>query len=518
METNDRYVIGMDCGTTNIKAIVLNQYGKKIAEASRKSRSIKSFDGGSEQDANEWWNNASSIIKELTSTIGEQAKQIEGICISCHTVSMLAVDEEGRPLRNAVTYQDSRSAKELEHILDTVGYDKFCRIVATIPAPSFLPSKILWFKNTEEALFNKTKYFLQANGYINYKLTGRFSIDMDQATRTQCLDMGSLTWSEEIGNAVGVDFTSVFPKIFGVDQIVGYVTEEACKITGLREGTPVLAGASDATAAMLATGISGLGQAGESSGTSSLVFAASQKQGSLDCPVASRPSPVDAYPWIFDGPISTSGASLKWYMDLMAKKDIIEAQNKNIDIFTYLNDLALEAKAGSGGLIFYPYLLGERAPIWNDYARSMFIGLSMNTTRSQLIRSVFEGSAYALRHVLETIGDQGIKIDSLRVCGGGSKSRAWNKIKASVLGLPIYVLDEKSGDVPLGTALLAGHKLGLFPDLSKSMDEIIKVKEIIYPDMEEKVVYDKLYRIYLRVYKNIDRDLKELKAVRDKDL
>ena len=258
-------------------------------------------------------------------------------------------------------------------------------------------------------------------------------------------------------------------------------TEKAAKETGLVAGIPVVAGCSDAMASMHATGMSRLGEAGESSGTTSLVFVGSDKKSAPDIPVVTKPCAIDGMPWIFDAPIQTSGAALKWFIETMAAEERAYAEAHDKNIYTYLNELALESKAGSNGLFFFPYLLGERAPLWNEYARGMFIGMGMDMKRSDLVRSVFEGTAYALRHVMETVKESGAKAKILRICGGGAKSRTWCQIKASMLKMPVYILDEKSGDVPVGDALIVGHKVGVFEDLSKAAERIVKVNSIVQP-------------------------------------
>ena len=504
----------MDCGTTNIKAVVLSDSGEIVAEASRPSKPIYPGPGMHEQDANAWWKDASDIFKDLMIQTGfERSRNLAGICISSHTVSMLPVDKDGTPLRNALIYQDERSNVERHEITRKVGTDRFIRIVGGQPSVAFLPNKILWFMRNEPQLFAKTRYIMQASSYINYKLTGVFSSDMDQATRTQCLDISTLKWSDVIGDAIGVDLNEILPPLYNMDDVIGSVTEEAHALTGLPVGTPVLAGCSDAIAAMQATGMCRLGEVGESSGTSSLVFVGGLEQSEPDVPVVTRPSPIDGIPWIFDAPITTTGASLKWYIEKMAGEERAYCAANDLNIFNYLNELALKAQPGSGKLIFFPYLMGERAPLWNDHARGMFIGLSMTTSRSDLIRAVFEGTAFALRHVIETVRESGGRADTLRVCGGGAKSRAWNIIKASVLNMPVYVLDESSGDVPVGDCLIAGHKLGLFPDLEEASKKIIKVKEVIQPDPEWVKVYDKLYPLFVSMYEHLDLDFVQLQSI-----
>ena len=512
----ENYLLGMDCGTTNIKAIILGEDGTVVAEASRPSKFMNPGPNMQEQDANEWWSNTVEIFRSLTEQAGHDiVKRIRGISVSSHTVTMLPVDAEGNPLRNAMTYQDNRSAEELHYIVDTIGYDRFVKIVGGQPAVAFLPNKILWFKKHEPELYAKTACFLQASSFINYKLTGKMTMDIDQATRTQCLDISTMEWSKEIGDVIGVDLDEKLPKPRLVDEIIGFVTEEAAKTTGLMEGVPVIAGCSDAMASMHATGMSRLGEAGESSGTTSLVFVGSDVKSAPDIPVVTKPCTIDGMPWIFDAPIQTSGAALKWFIEKMAAEEVTYAKEQDLNIYTYLNELALESKPGAGGLFFFPYLLGERAPLWNEYARGMFIGMGMDMKRSDLVRAVFEGTAFALRHVMETVKEAGATAELLRICGGGAKSRTWCQIKASMLNMPVYVMDDKSGDVPVGDALIVGHKLGVFPELTKAAEKIVKVNEIIEPVEEWVEAYDKLYPYYVEMYKHLDTDLKSLKNTVD---
>lgn len=512
----ENYLIGMDCGTTNIKAIILGEDGTIVAEDSRLSKFMCLGPNMQEQDANEWWENSVKIFRSLSQQAGKEImEKVRGISISSHTVSMLPLDENREPIYNALTYQDGRSSKELQYIIDTIGYDKYVNIIGGQPAVSFLPNKILWFQNNEPELFKKTCYYAQASSYINMKLTGVLVTDMDQAARTQCLDANTMKWSDEIGKVIGVDFDKVMPPIRNIDDIIGTITKEAAEETGLIEGIPVVAGCSDAMASMYATGISRLGDVGESSGTSSLVFVGSKEQSAPDVPVVTKPCAIEGMPWIFDAPITTTGATLKWYIDFLAREEAKVVEETGENIFDVLNRMALYSKPGSNGLFFWPYLLGERAPLWNDHAKGMFIGLGMNTDRADMIRSVFEGTAFALRHVIETVRKSGGQADRLRICGGGAKSRTWCMIKASVLNMPVYVLDDKCGDVPVGDALIVGHKVGVFKDLGKAVEDIVKVKEVIEPNPEWVKVYDKLYPFFVDMYAHLDSDLKKLKTVAD---
>ena len=511
MKNTENYLLGIDLGTTNVKAIILSEDGTVIASASRENSLIFPGPDMVEQDADLWWKNTADILREITQKVGiDIVKRVRGISVSSQTVTMLPVNQEGTPLRNALIWMDSRSSGQLDFIIHSIGRDRYVSIIGAQPDVAFLPNKILWFRENEPELFSQTYKILQASSYINYQLTGEMTMDIDQAARCQCLDISTLQWSAEIGNVIGADLDQILPKPRMVSEIIGTVTEKAAKETGLASGIPVVAGASDAMASMYATGLSQLGEAGESSGTTSLVFVGSNAKSAPHLPVVTKPCSIQGMPYVFDAPINTSGASLKWYLDTLGQPEKDYAAKNHINVYDHLNQLAADVAPGSNGLLYFPYLLGERAPLWNSHARGMFIGLSLDTSREDMIRSIFEGTAFALRHVMETIKDAGGRATSLRITGGGAKSRTWSQIKASMLRMPVYILDEKSGDVPFGDALIAGHAVGVFPDLTKSISQLIQVKEIIEPIEEWADIYDKLYPFYINMYQHLDADLKKL--------
>jgi len=504
----ENYLIGMDLGTTNVKALLMDEDGNVLAKASRANHMI--FPGKSmvEQSADEWWGNAKDVFREITSLAGpEIVKRVRGISISSQTVTMLPVDKEGNPLRNAIIWMDARSAKEMHYISLMLGHDHYVSIIGGQPDAAFLPNKILWYKMQETELFLKTYKVMQASSYINFRLTGKMTMDLDQAVRTQCMDINTMKWSDEIANVVGVDFNKIFPEVFAVTDIIGTVTPEAAAETGLVSGIPVTAGASDALTSVYATGITQLGEACESTGTSSLVFVGSGEKSANDVPVVTKPYAVGSVPYIFDAPITTSGASLKWYLDTLGQPEIDKAASLGKDVYTYMNEIALEVPAGSNGTMFFPYLMGERAPLWNSHAKGMFIGMSLDTTRADMLRAIFEGTAFAVRHVIETVKASGGKAECLRITGGGSKSRTWSMIKASMLNIPVMILDELSGDVPFGDCLIAGMAAGIYTDMTKTIEKLVHVKEIIQPVESWVNVYNKLYPFYISMYQDLDKDL-----------
>ena len=514
MRNAQNYLLGIDLGTTNVKAIILDDHGNVCASASQANHLLFPGTNMVEQDPAEWWKNTILILREITAAVGEDiVKRIRGICVSSQTVTMLPVDKNGCPLRNALIWMDSRSAGELAYIRESLGNEQFISIMGAQPDVAFLPNKLLWFKKNEPELFKKTYRVLQVSSYINYKLTGQMTMDIDQASRCQCLDIHTLQWSRDISRVIGIDLDSILPAPQLSTEIIGSVTKEAAALTGLMTGIPVVAGASDAMASMYATGLCQLGEAGESSGTTSLVFVGSSHKSASTLPIVTKPCPIPGMPYVFDAPINTSGASIKWYLDCLGQPEKAYAAAHQINVYDHLNQCALEVPAGSHGVMFFPYLLGERAPLWNSHARGMFVGMSLDSSRNDFIRAVFEGTAFALRHVMETIREAGPQPRALRITGGGAKSRTWSMIKASMLHMPVYIPDEKSGDVPFGDTLLVGHAVGVFPDMKESIEKIIWIKEVIEPVEAWEKVYDKMYPLYIDMYQQLDKDFIALKEL-----
>lgn len=514
MKSNTDFLLGIDLGTTNVKGNIMDSEGNLIATASRSLGKIYPGQNMIEQDPNQWWTSTIAILKYMTALAGDDVvSNIKGISISSQCPTLLPLDENGEPIHNAIIYADGRAVAETERVTEIIGYDKFVEIVGGQPSVAFLPGKVLWLKNHMPKVFEKTKTIMQANSYLNYKLTDALTIDVDTASRTQLMNLSTLDWADEVADALGVNLRELMPPIKKCTDIIGYVTKKAAEETGLCEGIPVVAGCSDAMASMYAIGLSRLGDAGESAGTSSLIFASAPNPSACDVPVVTRPVGLETMPYVYDGPIGTTGAALRWYVEQMGEADIASSIDAGKNIYDYMNKVALKIAPGADGLFFYPYMAGgERAPLWNSHARGMFIGLNLTTDRAHIIRSIFEGTAYALRHVMDSIKDAGGVAENLRITGGGSKSMTWNKIKASMLHMPVYVLDDISGDVPFGDVLLAGHAVGIYPDLSLAVKKMVKIKEVVEPIPEWEEAYDKLYPYYIDMYKQLDNNLMNLQG------
>ncbi len=504
-----KYLIGVDLGTTNAKGVLYDVEGNKIASAIETYTTEHLYADYAEQDPMDWWKAVTNIFQALMKDVDETVKHsVISISVSSQTPTLLPLNAQGDVLRKAIIWMDSRAEKQLEEILNRIGEQEYIRLTGMLPAVSFLPPKLRWFKEHEGDLWDETSCFLQANGYINYRLTGVLSVDRDQASLTQCLDTKTGRWSEEMGEIIGIRLEDYMPQPVSNTTIIGHVTEAAAEETGLKPGIPVVAGTSDAIAAMYASGLSKMGEATEVAGTSSLVFAGTTKLPDTYPTVSGHPCAIEGIPYVFNAPITATGASIKWYLDNFGLYEEELSKKNNRSLYDNLNELAQNSEPGSGGILFFPYMMGERAPLWNNHAKGMFIGMSMKSKRKDMVRALFEGTSFALRTVLDECRKNGAEIESLRVVGGGAKSETWMDIKASVLGIPVYVLDDKTGDVPFGDALIAGLGVGVFQNLKETSQSMIRIKKVYYPNSAWKKRYDRLYPFFKKMYEDLDGTLK----------
>lgn len=508
------YLLGIDVGTASAKVILFDEYGNAVATGEGGYETVYPGANMAEQDGEHWWKAVKDALLSITASFDIRANgSVSAISVSSQAPSLLPVDFEGKPLRPAPIWMDSRAGREYREIIEKVGLEEFESIVGGRPDPFYLLSKLYWYKHNEPDNYKKTATVLQANGYIVYKLTGKFSIDVTHGIMTHCMDSHSLRWSEKLSEASGLDFEAVMPPIFNNMDIVGYTTNEAAAATGLSPGIPVIAGNTDTIASMLGLGLSSPGDAAEVTGASTLVFVGMDRFPASTGALSVRPTPISAIPYLLVGPASTSGASLKWFDMNFGQPERQQEAETGIGRYQLLDKLAESAPAGSGGLIYFPYMMGERAPLWNTHAKGMFIGLTLSTGRAEMVRAILEGTSFSMRHIMDSAKACGADIKHVRSAGGGSKSDIWLRIKASMLGLPIHVPDSKTAGASFGNALMAGAAVGIYPDIGTAAKELVQIKRVILPEHEWAKVYEGLYELYLDMYNSLDSGLLRLQKL-----
>lgn len=499
-----QYSIGIDIGTTTVKCILFKEGPEVVAEAGKEYETLLPEPSWVQQNPDNWWNAVVQCIRMVLAKSWVNAEDIKVISVSSQAPAVLPVDKDGRPLHDALIWMDRRSKEEYEIIKETVGGKRIFDITGNRLDTYFTLTELMWFLKNKPELMEKCHKVLQVNGYINYKLSGVFSIDDSHVSITQIYDIHNKCWSGELLKAIGAD-ASLMPDIYDCCEPIGTVTKEAASLTGLSEKTVVLAGTVDATAAGLEVGVYEGGRVAEMTGTSSVVLIGFDKL--VTAQELSYLKGREKNSTILYGAMNTAGGSLKWFRDALyggetPKKDSYDRINKEIEKM---------AKKPSR-LIFLPYMAGERAPIWDPDARGTFIGINLNTNRAEMMRSIMEGTCYALRDNLDQAVKIGIPIHDIICCGGCSKSDIWLKIKASVIQKEIKIPEVNLG-APGGLSYMNAAFMGEYKSPEEASAASLKIKRTVEPVEEWVKTYEELYRIYLESYQALKNQFKALAEI-----
>jgi len=494
-----KYILSVDLGTTSTKTVLFNEQLKVTASAKAEYPTEYPRHGWAEQDADSWWQALVSTTREILRTSGVDPRDIAGIGIDSMSSMALPLDSRGIPLRKGLLWLDRRAEKESAWIRDTYG-EMQVRINSNDSDPSNFAPKILWMKNHEPEIYEKADVFLHCNGYLVFRLTGEYSMDVSEGGLSQLCDIRTGKWSDELIEAAGID-RSKLPEVFQCTDIVGAVTAEAAAATGLAAGTPVVAGAMDNVSACLGLGLHSHGQAYISAGTATNAGA---------CVAAAPEDPTmlnyhHAVPglYLINGGVDFGGAGLRWF------KALIEEEN-----FAEIDRLAEESGYRDEPLLFLPYMVGQRAPLWNTHSRGVAMGMSPDTSRKAMIRMVMEGNALGIRNVFSLIEERGYGIDEIVMTGGCANSTVWTQIFSDILEKDISLPGEM--DVaPLGTAIMTAVGVGLFSDFDSAL-AIQTVRASHAPDRGKSEYYSDLFRIFARLYTAVGPVYEELGALRNK--
>jgi xylulokinase len=406
-------------------------------------------------------------------------------------------------------WMDRRAEAEAARLRKLVGAEEIYRITGNRPDAFYVAARLLWLRNHEPEVMRRTWQFAQVNGYLNYRLTGRLTLDPAHAVLLQLRNYTTGGWSEALCSACGVD-PSQFPEVMDGHRVQGGVTVGAAEATGLRAGTPVMAGTVDSPSAALEAGVTEPGIAVEMTGTSTVVIIPNDC-GLTEPALIAMPHALPGIHLLL-GAMVSSGGCLRWFRDQLGQPEAQAEMEQGSDAFDLLTQQASQAGPGSEGVIFLPYMMGERSPLWHTNARGAFFGLSLATSKGALVRAILEGAAFALRHNVEVASGAGAAVREMRSVGGCSRSDVWNQIKADVLGLPL-LLPRSSVGSPFGAAILAGMGAGVFPDVRKSLVEMVHLDRRFEPNQANHEKYSEIYRVFRNIYEHLKGDFDDAAAI-----
>lgn len=493
------YLLAHDLGTSGNKATLFSADG--MLKGSCTVSYGTSYPGLNmvEQQPEDWWKAVCISTGRLLAEARVNAEEVEGISFSGQMMGCLLLGSGGEVIRPMITWADSRASEEEAFMIKQVGMERGYRITGHRLSSSYGAAKLLWVKKHEPDNYNRAVKMINAKDYIVFRLTGRIMTDYSDASSTNLLDLDRKVWSDELAEAFQIR-KDLLPELHKSATISGRVTREAAAQIGLLEGTPVILGGGDGACACAGAGVVEPGSSYNVLGTSSWVSCASVKP--------HYASDLSTFNWVHldenlytpCGTMQAAGASYAWFRNQLGHEEMEAAKAEGGSAYDRLNQLAAQSGPGAGGVLYLPYLLGERSPRWDKKVRGAFLGLDISNTKGDMVRAVLEGIGYNLRKIIDALGDD--VQDEITVIGGGARSAVWMQILADIWHKRLYIPKYQEEATSIAAAVCAGVALGIYKDYT-----VIKgfntLENCIEPDHGRYPVYDSMYRLFDKAYEDL---------------
>ncbi len=492
-----KYLLGIDLGTSACKAAVFERSGRVAAQASEEYPVYYQQPGWAEQNPEEWWEAVCRSIRRIFAESSVRPEEIAAIGIAGQSWSAVPIDREGRVLANTPIWMDTRAQEICDRLNEKVGRRKIFELAGNSLQPSYTTAKVVWYREHMPEVYEKIDKILQSNGYLVYKLTGAVTQDICQGYGWHCFNMRTGEWDLEMAGELEIP-EKFLPPILACDAVAGTVTQEAAASSGLRAGTPVVAGGLDAACGTLGAGVLHPGETQEQGGQAGGMSICTDTYQADDRLILSYH--VVPGKWLLQGGTVGGGGVMRWLEKELGDFEREEGRKQGKSSLELLNEEAAETAPGSEGLIFLPYMSGERSPIWDPDAKGVFYGLDFSKTKGHMVRACMEGVAYALKHNLDVAEQAGAQAKVLRAMGGAANSRLWTQIKADVTGRPIVVPASDTATT-LGAAMLAGVGTGFYSSYQEAVELTVYETRRHEPNQENHKIYQKNYETYLELYR-----------------
>jgi xylulokinase len=481
----DDLLLGLDIGTTHIKAILATADGRIAAQAAVNYPTRHAQPGWAEQSPRDWWQ---GVVKATRQVMANTEGRVAGIGVSGQGCAVTLVDRKGEAIRPAIIWMDSRSEPQCERLRSCCLADILAKNGKT-PAPYNADPVLMWLTENEPASIERAETSLTTAAYINFCLTGKTVANVSDASLLFAFDLARQAWSEELIREFGIPLR-LYPPLAACDEVIGHLTPAAATELRLPVGIPVVGGGEDTSSAGLASGAVRPGLGFLSLGTAGTIYVPINQH--VVHPQLLTFLHVVADQYLLGGSMAALGASLNWCRKLLGKKGSFES----------LTALAEDSEPGAGRLLFLPYMSGELQPINDGYARGMLFGLSLSTERKHLVRAIMEGTAFAIAHNLSIIESLGLPVTEIRAVGGPTRSALWCQIIADIIGRPLHVVPNDGG-APLGNALLAAKGTGLIQDSAEVALQAARIARSFEPNVRLFDQYQELLDVYKQLYPQV---------------
>lgn len=487
-------LLGIDIGTGGTRAIVIDDKGRVVGSATHEHQPFASTQTGwAEQDPDDWWEACKAAIRQVLQLTGISGEEIACCGLTGQMHGAVLLDDADRVLRPAIIWCDQRTAEECRALTSRIGAERLIQLTCNPALTNFTLTKLLWVREHEPDIWKRFRSFLLPKDYVRLRLTGVRAIDMADASGTLLLDVARRKWSGPMLDVAGLT-EDCLPKLYESPDLVGALTPQSAAETGLKAGTPVVAGAGDQAAGAVGMGIVQPGAVSATIGTSGVVFAASDRP-ALD-PKGRIHTFCHAVPgrWHVMGVTQAAGLSLRWFRDTFGA-----GTDDGRDPYERLCDEAANVAPGCDGVIWTPYLMGERTPHLDPNARASLVGLAANHGRGHIIRAILEGVAFSLRDTFTIFQEMSVPVEAVRLGGGGAHSPLWRQIQADVYGQSVEIVEAEEG-AAYGAAILAGVGAGAWPTVDAACKSVVRVAKRVAPDPCGVAAMDRQYRAYRKVY------------------
>lgn len=508
-----QYLLGIDLGTSSTKTVLFDERCTPVAAASRGYPLSQPQNGWAEQDPAEWYAAVEATISEVLHKSGVSKESVRAIGLSGQMHGLVMLDAQGAVIRPAILWCDQRTVAECEEITAKVGAERIVAITANPVLTGFTAAKIRWVQKNEPQHYARCHRLLLPKDYIRFRLTGEFATEVSDASGTQLFDVPHRRWSEEILAALHID-RALLPEVHESSAVTGHLLPNVAAALGLSTAVAVVGGAADNAAAAIGTGTVRAGRAFTTIGTSGVIFAHTDTP-AID-PAGRLHTFCHAVPgaWTVMGCTLSAGGALRWYLEQFCEPYREEATRSRCDFYAVVNRHAASAPIGANGLLFLPYLMGERSPLLDPYARGVFFGLSGIHQRADMLRAVMEGVAYSLKDCHALLSGMGLSFQRMAACGGGGESPVWRQILADMYGCQVQTVAAKEGGAVLGAGILAGVGTGVFRSIEEACDAAIPLDAPCLPIADNQCFYHKGYALYQRLYLNLKENFRCLDELR----
>lgn len=482
------YLMGIDMGTTATKIILIDLAGNVVASVEKPSTLLSQYAGWAEEDANQWWQNVQEGVPECIRKAGIDAGQIAAVGTSGMVPTIVLLDKDDNVLRNSIQQNDARAVEEIEYLRSKTDAADILRRTGSAITQQTLGTKILWLRKHEPEVLEKAVHMMGSYEFIAHRLTGVYYLERNWALESGYFDLYKEDWDDELLELSTIN-RNLLGSVHWPSEIIGHVTPQAASLTGLKAGTPVVAGSADHIASSFSSGLKNQGDLLVKLGGAGDIMI------SLDEIVVDERLFLDYHDipgkYIASGCMASSGSLIKWFRNQFAPQ---------MD-YPELDKAAESIPAGSDGLILLPYFLGEKTPVQDPLARGTLVGLTLTHTNAHVFRAVLEGISYGFYHHLVVLAEHGMTPTKARCANGGARSDLWKQVTADVLGISLEQVADHPGS-SLGAAFCAGMGVGAFKEWNE-IERFIKISTITKPNPENHIRYQKLFKLYREIYESL---------------